>query len=42
MNLYHSDIKCDNIVVEYDVYSDKLIFKLIDFGAITDDFNVII
>lgn len=39
--LYHSDIKSENIVIEYDVFNDKLIYKLIDFGSLSNNYKEI-
>lgn len=39
LDFYHSDIKSRNIIVDYDVYQDQLIFKIIDFGSAVNDFR---
>lgn len=36
--IYHSDIKSQNIVVHYDMFTNKLEFRLIDFGSMTSNF----
>ena len=41
-SFFHSDIKPKNIVIDYDLVKDKLIFHFIDFGATTNDCEVLV
>ncbi len=40
--VYISDIKCENIAIDYDVHSNNLIFRLIDLGGLSDHYNEVL